>query len=164
MKNVLNAVCTSMKKCFAAIAAYLRSLKNDTSKLILALILVVAVLLTCAAVVTFTTKVVSGISGLFAGDEAVQEEDVLPVTDTATEPEPCATCMDGICKLCNGGTLDCPDCENGLCPACQRECLTCGGTMVIDCEACTDGICNTCVPPATPAEAPSDATPEAPAE
>lgn len=170
MKEILNAVSAKLKTWFTAVVNYLKSLKNDTSKLILTLILTIAVLLTCVAVVTFTVKVVGGISNIFSSDEPQKEEDreALPLKETATDEEPCATCTNGWCNLCTDGVLDCPDCEDGVCAVCNGEksnqnkmlslifdnclscsgsgvCKTCDGEKVIDCKACTDGKCNTCV-------------------
>lgn len=164
MKNILDTVWAKLKMWFSAVIAYFKSLKNDTPKLLLTIILAVAIILSCTAVVTFTVKIVSGISNLFSGEE----REALPLKEAATGSEPCATCTDGYCNLCTNGTLDCPDCEDGVCAKCGGEksnqskfgamlfdnclscrgsgvCKTCDGVTTIDCEACTDGKCNTCV-------------------
>ena len=157
-------------KAFAVWAKnYILSLRADRSKLILTIILAIAILLSCVAVITFAGKVVNGVSGIFSGDEDKANEPApLPLKERAEGEEPCTDCDKGYCLHCTGGTLACPDCETGVCSACNGTkgnqskflsmlidnclscngtgvCKTCEGTHVIDCEYCTDGKCNNCV-------------------
>jgi len=169
MKDFISKLSEKFKSFADKVKAYVLSLREDRSKLILTIILVCAIILSCVAVVTFAGKIVNGVGSIFAGDEAKEEKrEALPLKETEEGAAPCENCNEGYCIRCTGGTIDCPDCEDGVCPTCKGEkanqskalsllfdnclsckgsgiCKTCDGTLVIDCEYCTDGKCSTCV-------------------
>ena len=169
MKDIFAKLSEKLKAFGACAKKYVLSLREDRSKLILTIILAIAIILTCVAVVSFAGKIIGGVSGIFAGDEAKEEErEALPLKEAEEGAEPCVNCKDGYCIHCTNGVIDCPDCEDGVCASCGGQkanqskflslmfdsCLSCSGTgkcktcdaqLTVDCEYCTDVKCNNCV-------------------
>ena len=170
MKEFLAKLSEKAKAFGGWLKNYFNSLCQDRSKLILTIILAVAIVLSCVAIISFGSKIVNGIGSIFSSDEKADDKAAeTPFKEGEKKEDACEHCVDGRCIHCTNGTLDCPDCEDGVCKSCNGEkenqhflfkhlfdnctsckgsgiCDTCEGNLIIDCKYCTDGLCNDCAP------------------
>lgn len=167
-------VVSGAKFACAKSAAFLKTIVKDKQKLILAIILAIAVLFSCIAVIRTVKGVVGGIAGIFASDKADEENEEIASESEAVAAESnniapensCSNCVDGVCIHCENGFIDCPECEEGFCVKCggtgQRQsklfgssydCISCKATgkcsdcnedFMIDCKYCDGGKCAEC--------------------
>ncbi|MBR3928370.1 MAG: hypothetical protein IKJ65_05125 [Clostridia bacterium] len=139
---------------------FFRSIVKDKYKLVLAIILAVAILFSCIAVVRAVKGVVGGIAGIFTSDdEDNKEDDEKNQEDNAKEKpaagseeapadEECVHCENGVCIHCENGFIDCPDCEGGTCLKCEGTGKNQGKFTSLLLSNCTDcrgtGKCDDC--------------------
>ena len=148
---------------------FFKTVVKDKQKLILAIILAVAILFSCIAVVRAVKGVVNGIAGIFTSDKAEEDNDKGDVAESeeAVVITDCEHCENGVCIHCENGFVDCPDCENGDCIKCggtgengskmmsllldnctackgSGECDDCNENYMIDCRYCEGGKCSEC--------------------
>lgn len=172
-KLVAPKVVSGAKFVFDKTVSFFKTVVKDKQKLILAIILTVAILFSCIAVVRAVKGIASGIAGIFASDNADDEDNAkdeekqTAETNSAAAENDCEHCINGVCIHCENGFIDCPDCEKGVCIKCNGtgentskfaglfldNCTACKGTKVcndcnedymIDCKYCDGGKCTEC--------------------